>query len=397
MINIIDKSQCCGCTACESICTHKAIDMVPDTLGFLYPRVDISKCVDCGLCDKVCSFHALYDKSDNVTPTAYAVRHKDINEVRTSRSGAVFIALANTIIANGGVVYGCTLAEDLVARHIRVTSSVNLSVLKGSKYVQSNLSGIFKQVKSDLIDGKTVLFSGTPCQIAGLKSYVGPRYKASLYLIDLVCHGTPSPLFFNEYICYMEKKNGGKVSYFNFRDKSRCGWSGHEESMIINNMKIFSRLYTEVFYSHLMLRDSCYNCHFCNYERTGDITIADYWGWQRSDKDFNKDNNGCSLLFCNTAKGEILFRKASDDVNFIPVKIENTTQGHLLHSTSKPEGHDDFCKSFCQNGFVSTLKKYGFIGWRKKYNLIKLKTKNKLLKLYIYQWFINRFNGNNTN
>ena len=231
MIRITDKAKCCGCTACASICPHDAISMQPDALGFLYPVVDESKCTDCGLCEKVCAFHENYDKSQNLPePLAYAARHKDMREVETSRSGAAFIALSDWVLRLGGVVYGAGYADHFRVVHKRATSREERDEFKGSKYVQSDLNTVFRQVKKDLKDGLTVLFSGTPCQTSGLASYVGKRLRENLYLVDIVCHGVPGPYLWRDYLAYLEKKQGSRICWVNFRDKQEYGWAAHRET-----------------------------------------------------------------------------------------------------------------------------------------------------------------------
>ena len=231
MIQITDKSKCCGCTACASICPHDAISMQPDTLGFLYPVVDKSKCTDCGLCEKVCAFNEHYDTSLNLPqPDAYAARHKDIREVETSRSGAAFIAISDYILEHGGVVYGAGYADHFRVVHKRATTKEERDEFKGSKYVQSDLTGVFRMVKKDLRDGKVVLFSGTPCQTSGLASYIGNKLRERLYLVDIVCHGVPGPFVWRDYIAYLEKKQGAEICWVNFRDKQLFGWRAHRET-----------------------------------------------------------------------------------------------------------------------------------------------------------------------
>lgn len=231
MIQITDKSQCCGCTACASICAHDAITMQPDTLGFLYPVVDKDKCVDCGLCEKVCAFNDHYDTSLNLPkPDAYAARHKDMKEVETSRSGAAFIAISDYVLENGGVVYGAGYTDHFRVVHKRAVTKEERDEFKGSKYVQSDLTGVFRRVKQDLKDGLTVLFSGTPCQTAGLHSYIGKKLRANLILVDIVCHGVPGPYIWRDYIAYLEKKQGDKICWVNFRDKQKFGWKAHHET-----------------------------------------------------------------------------------------------------------------------------------------------------------------------
>lgn len=235
MIKIDNPDNCCGCTACASICGQNAITMVPDPLGFLYPKVDVSKCVNCGLCEKVCEFNNKYDKSLLLsTPIAYAARHKNIDEVMRSRSGAVFAALSDYILENGGVVYGAGYKDHFKVCHKRVTNKSERDELRGSKYVQSDISGVFKMVKKDLQQGVMVLFSGTPCQLAGLKSYLGIKLRKNLYLVDIVCHGVPSPLIWKDYLSYLERKYGDTITRVDFRDKIKYGWAAHHETFVFN-------------------------------------------------------------------------------------------------------------------------------------------------------------------
>lgn len=231
MIQIKDKADCCGCTACASICPKDAITMEPDTLGFKYPKVDLDKCIDCGLCEKVCAFNDNYDKSLNLKePEIYAARHKDIHEIETSRSGAAFIAISDYILENGGIVYGVGYKDHFRVAHKRATTKEERNEFKGSKYVQSDLDGIFRQVKEDLKQGNTVLFSGTPCQTAGLNSYIGNKLRENLVLVDIVCHGVPGPYMWRDYLDYLEKKQGSKICWVNFRDKQEYGWAAHKET-----------------------------------------------------------------------------------------------------------------------------------------------------------------------
>ena len=238
MIKVTNPADCCGCTACASICTHDAISMQPDALGFLYPVVDESKCTDCGLCEKVCAFNDHYDTGLNLPqPEAYAARHKDMHEVETSRSGAAFIAISDYVLENGGVVYGAGYTDHFRVVHKRATTKEERDEFKGSKYVQSDLTGVFRQVKQDLKDGLTVLFSGTPCQTSGLNSYVGKKLRENLVLVDIVCHGVPGPYLWRDYLAYLEKKQGAAICWVNFRDKQEFGWKAHKETFKFVNKK----------------------------------------------------------------------------------------------------------------------------------------------------------------
>ena len=209
MIQIQNKQDCCGCTACASICPRDAISMVPDVMGFLYPKVDVGKCIECKLCERVCAFNEDYHNHlHNLSePLAYGARHRNMREVETSRSGAAFIAISDVILKMGGVVYGAGYDEHFRVIHKRATTSIERDEFKGSKYVQSDLTGIFRQIKKDLESGFPVLFSGTPCQTAGLNSYIGAKLRPNLYLLDIVCHGVPSPYIWRDYLDYIEKEH----------------------------------------------------------------------------------------------------------------------------------------------------------------------------------------------
>lgn len=366
MIIITDPASCCGCTACASICPHDAISMKPDVMGFLYPHVDESKCIECGLCEKVCAFNEHYDTSLNILqPDAYAARHKNINEVETSRSGAAFIAISDYILDQGGVVYGVGYEEHFRVVHKRATNKVDRDEFKGSKYVQSDLTGIFRQVKEDLKNGLIVLFSGTPCQTAGLNSFVGKKLRENLLLVDIVCHGVPGPYIWRDYLQYLEKKQGKRITYVNFRDKSLYGWRAHRESFKFagggNKMT-----FTYVFYKHIMFRHSCGKCKYTNLKRPSDITIADFWGWEKTDPAFNADDKGVSLVLCNTEKGRKIFEAISDRMDIIPAELENCLQPNLQKPSDIHPLRMDFEKDYESKGFEYVMKKYGDIGWRYK-------------------------------
>ena len=331
MIRINDPADCCGCTACASICNHDAITMEPDALGFLYPKVDESKCVECGLCEKVCAFNDNYDKSLNLPrPDAYAARHKDMDEVMKSRSGAAFVAISDYILEHGGIVYGAGYKDHFRVAHKRATTKVERDEFRGSKYVQSDLTGVFRMVKQDLKNGLTVLFSGTPCQTSGLNSYVGKKLRENLVLIDIVCHGVPGPYIWRDYLAYLEKKQGDTITMVNFRDKEVFGWKAHRETFKFR-MRGAKMNFTYVFYQHIMFRHSCGKCHFCNTTRPSDITIADFWGWQKTDPNINKDDKGVSLVLVNTPKGREIFEAVKDKLDTIPAELENCLQPNLQH------------------------------------------------------------------
>lgn len=381
MIKISDKSECCGCSACASVCAHNAITMKPDTMGFIYPEVDVSKCVECGLCEKVCAFNDDYDKSLNLSvPEAYGARHKDMSEVETSRSGAAFIAISDWILEQGGIVYGVGYADHFRVVHKRAVTKEERDEFKGSKYVQSDIGTIFRQVKQDLRDGKIVLFSGTPCQTAGLNSYIGKKYRENLYLVDIVCHGVPSPYIWRDYLSYIEKKYKKKVSVVNFRDKGEYGWVAHKETFIFEDGEKITpeqSPYTDLFYKHIILRQSCGSCHYCNTVRPSDITIADFWGIEKTNTEINKDNKGVSLLLVNTDKGHRVLEEIKNKLYLISAKLDDCLQANLMHPSILNAKSKEFESLYVKRGFTSVLKKYTNVGLKNKliYNIKLLKYK----------------------
>lgn len=386
MIQITNKVNCCGCTACASICPHQAISMKPDTLGFLYPKVDLQKCIDCGLCDKVCAFHSNYDKSINLPePQIYAVRHKDMHEIETSRSGAAFIAISDYVLNQGGVIYGAGYTDHFRVVHKRATNKDERNEFKGSKYVQSDLRGIFPLIKEDLKQGLTVLFSGTPCQTAGLASYIGKRLREKLILVDIVCHGVPAPYIWRDYLTYLEQKYKQPIIEVNFRDKSRIGWKGHLESFIFQDgsKKEFST-YTHLFFRHIMLRPSCSECHYTNFNRPSDFTLADYWGWEKLSSDFNIDNKGCSLLLVNTPKGMNIFEMQKKELNYLSSTKELCMQPNLQRATHLDNKYKKFEETFRKKGFITVGKIYGNLGWRYKIEQSKQRI-SRIIKRIIKQ------------
>lgn len=366
MVIITDKGQCCGCTACASVCAHDAITMEPDALGFVYPKVDGSKCVDCGLCDKVCAFNDNYDKSLNLpTPDVYGARHKDMDEVMKSRSGAAFVAISDYILDNGGVVYGVGYKEHFRVAHKRATTKNERDEFRGSKYVQSDLSGIFKLVKEDLRNGLTVLFSGTGCQCAGLNAYIGKKLRDNLILVDIVCHSVPGPSLWRDYLNWLEQKHCSIIVSFNFRNKTMYGWKAQVETFSMNNGEEHSsKLFTKLFQSCLIMRPSCSQCHFCNITRPSDLTLADFWDKGHYFPDVNKDNKGESLLFINTEKGREIFEVVKDKLDYFQTTTDKVMQTHLREPSKIHPEAKQFAEYYEKYGFERTMKRFGFIGWR---------------------------------
>ena len=377
------KDKCCGCTACQNICAHNAITMVPDNLGFKYPQINDSACIKCGLCIKVCAFNNGYGSDSNFKePLVYAVRHRDKQEMATSRSGGAFIAFSDFILKQGGVIYGAGYTEHFRVTHKRATTREERNEFKGSKYVQSDLNTVYRQIKSDISNGIKVLFSGTPCQTAGLKSYIGGSKSENLYLIDIICHGTPSPYLWQDYIEYTEQKYNQKIIRVDFRDKS-LGWTAHKESFIFENgRKIITDIWEKLFYQHIMLRPSCGNCPYTNTNRPSDITLGDFWGWEKTDTSFNSDNIGCSLVLVNTEKGQQLFAASCNDFTSVKTDISRCMQPNLQKPTLLSESSDEFIRNYTEGGIKTIIAKYGTMSKKCTMTTFLKKVKNRIRHVF---------------
>ena len=352
MINIDSPSQCSGCTACASVCGHKAIEMVPDVLGFRYPHVDPDKCVDCGLCDRVCPFNDDYDTAGNFEePIAIGARLKDEELLAMSQSGGAFVALSDVVLANGGVVYGVGFDDDLRAVHKRVTTRAERDALRGSKYVQSELNDTLISVRNDLISGHTVMFTGTPCQTAGVHAFIPPRLRANLILVDLVCHGVPSPAVWSEYLEWIESKHKDKISSAIFRNKKKFTWHRSKETYrFLHKPEIDMTSFSYLFYARVCQRESCFECKFCNMRRPSDLTIGDFWGVEKVNPQLASDEKGVSLILINSAKGDELFRKAEKKMTTFTSRIEDVLQPNLREPSERPMNRTAFETDFAGRG-----------------------------------------------
>ncbi len=309
-ISKLDKNNCTGCRMCEKICPVNAINMIENEEGFIEPKIDEKLCVNCGLCYNKCpQINKIENyRMDNVE--TYAAKNVNYKELKESSSGGIFSALSNFILDKNGVVYGCAFNNELVAEHIRVDNKENLYKLRGSKYVQSNTQNTFVEVKEDLLKDKYVLYSGTPCQIAGLKAYLEKEYE-KLITVDLVCHGVPSPKLFRKYKENLEKRYNSQIKNYEFRNKEKNGWGLNAKITFKNGKIIYCPVNLDSYYKSFLksinYREVCYKCKYSNIKRISDITLADYWGVENVHPDFY-DEMGVSAIIINTLKGKnILF------------------------------------------------------------------------------------------
>jgi len=351
-----DKRMCSGCGACRDICPFGAIEMISDKEGFFYPEINQEKCKNCGLCAKLCAFKREKINYEKEPRKILGVKIKDLQERKTSRSGGMFTAMANYILSQNGVIYGCVLGENLDVFHTGAETKEDADKFKGSKYVKSNLKDVYSKIKEDLKTGRKVLFSGTGCEVAGLLATLKNVDTSNLYTCDIICHGVPSPLIYKEFIDFIEKEHDSKILHIDFRDKS-YGWSTHKETLTFNDKKITTNYFTELFYSHHILRPSCFNCQFSNIDRVADITIGDFWGIQDENKDFH-DEDGISLALVNTEKGESIVDNIKEDIHFINVTTKSYIQHNLKKPSIEPENREEFWKDYEENDFEFIMKKY---------------------------------------
>lgn len=363
MINVIDKAMCCGCSACASACPKNCIEMTSDTLGFLYPKVVTEQCVNCGLCEMICPNLKDEKLSAAVTPKAYAAIGRDNTIRQKSSSGGVFSLIAQHIISQGGVVYGAAFDDSChTVRHIAVDFLDGLGKLRGAKYLQSDISGTYVEVKERLEQGRTVLFTGTPCQISGLKSFLQKDYD-QLYLQDIVCHGVPSPSIWDAYLGDIEKRFGGHATDVSFRNKSN-GWKNYCFSIQLSNGRIYSvehskDPYMRGFLHNYYLRPSCYACKHKGVERQSDITLADFWGIEEICPEMD-DQKGTSLVIVSSPKGQRLFEAVVDAVNYAPTDLECAIQYNrsMIDSAKEHSLYKVFEREFPKKSIRNLFKKY---------------------------------------
>ena len=358
MDSICPQNLCTGCAACYNICQAAAISMLPDERGFYRPVIDQARCVDCRRCAQVCPQNER--KAPETTGKVYAALAVD-DEIRAkSSSGGIFSLLAEGVLRSGGVVFGAALQKDLCVRHIMIADLAQMDQLRGSKYVQSEIGTSYSQAQEMLQAGKAVLFSGTPCQIAALKGFLGKEYE-NLLTVDILCHGVPSPAAFRRFVDSKEKETGSKVANVNFRKKDP-GWSSFSTEISYENgtTEIDNSFYY-LFVRDYMLRQSCSECLYARDERVGDITLGDFWGYQESGPEhIENDDLGISFVSVNTPKGEAVFRALRGKADFAERTIQEAVKGNpvLTHPCTTHEKSAAFWEDFPKLEWDRLIKKY---------------------------------------
>ena len=327
MIDIVDKKDCTGCWGCVNICPKLCITMKTDKEGFDHPIVDESICVKCKKCVNACP--VLHKEEIQNSPVAYACFNKDEEIRKKSSQGGVFTLIATNIIADNGVVFGARFNNLFEVEHGYIESAEDIKVFRGSKYVQSKIGYTFTEVKKFLEDGRKVLFSGTPCQIGGLKSFLGKDYE-NLICIDIICHGVPSPFAWNKY--KNEISNGRKITDVSFRDKT-YGWKDYSFRMDFEDGTSYfekgsENKYIRGFIGDIYLRNSCYQCKFKTLHRQSDLTLADFWGIENINEDMD-DGIGTSFIMVNSEKGNQILQRIKEQIEVQKADLEESIKYNM--------------------------------------------------------------------
>lgn len=334
MINITDKAKCCGCCACVDVCPHDAISLKTDIEGFWYPEVDSSKCVECGLCEIICpELHISELKKNDFPEPEYTVAaiHKDMSVRWDSTSGGAFSALADAMYSVGGYVSGAVYNEDFSVSNFISSDPSDLVRLRSSKYLQSNAEGLYREIRNLLRDGEKVLACGTPCQMAALRSFLRKDYE-NLVIVDFICRGVNSPKVYRKYLDSLERKYGGKVVYVKAKNKE-LGWRNLTRKVVFDNGKVYYGVsmdddFRRGYHTNVYCRPSCYECQYKGFPRISDITIADYWGIEKVDR--NLDNNiGTSMILLNSRKGAAYFELVKDSLEWRETPFESVLLGNI--------------------------------------------------------------------
>lgn len=334
MITITDKSKCCGCNACGDVCAHQAITFKTDIEGFWYPEVDKEKCTDCGLCEKVCpelNIESLKKNDFEKPAKTIAAIHKRMDIRWNSTSGGAYTALAEGMLAQGGYVSGAVYNEDFSVRNYVSGNPEDLDKLRSSKYLQSNAAGIYVEIRTLLKKGDKVLACGTPCQMAALRSFLRKEYE-NLIIVDFICRGVNSPKVYRKYLDSLEKKFEGKVVYVKAKNKE-LGWRNLTRKVVFDNGKSYYGVsmdddFRRGYHTNVFCRPSCYSCVYKGFPRIADITIADFWGIEKVNK--NLDNNiGTSMILLNSRKGVEYFETIKNQLEWEEEEFETIFGGNV--------------------------------------------------------------------
>lgn len=353
------KELCCGCNGCKEICPKNCISMIEDKEGFIYPHINLELCINCNMCKKVCP---MIDANDifNKNLHAYAAFNNNDDIRLNSTSGGIFTELAEYVLKENGVIIGAKYDKDMEVIHGFASSREEYEQLRGSKYVRSNIEGIYCEIREVLKKGTIILFIGTPCEIAGIKKYLRKDYD-NLILCDIVCHSNPSPKVFRKYIEHLEHKNDSKIVNIVLRNKEK-GWHNPTVKVRFENKSEFSEDYYKNYYIQgfgmgLFSRPCCHECPFTGTDRVGDITIGDFWGIDKFDKTMD-DNKGTSLLLLNSLKAERIFDKIKVNLKYKEVNIESAFKYNHKKPSVPDINRDKFFRELDDTEFGILMDRY---------------------------------------
>lgn len=369
-----DAEKCCGCEGCKSICPKSAIKITESIDGFILPEVNPELCIECGLCEKVCPMYHAGIAISSTAGEAYAAVNKNDAELSQSSSGGIFSLVADYVLDEGGFVAGASFDRSLTLHHVVTEDRNDISNLRGSKYLQSRIGDTFIAIKRILNTGKLVYFVGTGCQVAGLKLFLRKDYE-NLITSDILCHGVPPQSVFNAVIKAVEAKYNGKIEKYSFRDKSVWGWSCSSSSHINIESKLkylgnepIQKAYFNAFIKADNYRESCYVCPYAQSNRSGDITLGDFWGVEKylPIKDIRK---GVSAILVNTPKGQQLLDRIKGKLDLYRASISDIEHINrtLVEPTPRPVARDQFFKKFHENPEKTLM---GYYKPNRKHNLI---------------------------
>ena len=365
MIEITDKRNCIGCGACVNACPHQIITMKEDDEGFIYPVIDKERCVDCHRCEKSCPMlkeRSEISKSHSGFPQFYAGQLKNKADLLEVSSGGAFWAFSQMVIDEGGVVYGAVQKDVDHIYHIRALNVIDIKRIRRSKYFQSDIGTTFQQANNDLKKGMLVLFSGTGCQIAGLKAYLNKDYD-NLITVEVVCHGVPSYKVWKAYRREKEEREGKRMIDLVFRDKS-AGWSHNQYKITYEGGSVekelsMKQLFHAGYLNGLFYRPSCGSCKFASLPRVADITLADYWKYKGRFRE-QEDDLGISLISINNEKGSSFLQLSSKYLDF-ELSGREQALASCRHFDEHPVANINrsaFFELFFKKGYYAAAKKY---------------------------------------
>ena len=338
-----EKQSCCGCGACADVCPAKAIQMFPDREGFRYPSLNQAACARCGRCEAVCPL-----KAENTPPRENLFFGARSERLRPgSSSGGMFMVLAEYVLQRGGAVFGAAFDENMEVIHREAQKPAELEGLRRTKYVQSRLDGVYTRIQSLLREGQWVLFCGTPCQAHALKRFLGRSYP-TLLLADLICYGVPSPGIWRGYVELLERRHGGKLTAFSFRDK-RAWNNGHTRAYTTGGQEYAASLdedlFCRMFFANLSIRPSCHACRYCTPDRESDFTLGDLWGLENVRPDWD-DGMGTSLVILHTNRAREVWEQVRDGLDWFSCEGADVLQPRLAEPTPVSRARGVFMAGF---------------------------------------------------